>query len=102
MNPELKEQFQVEMTTGTIDADVSDTNELLAINHLQVRVQDIKGEDATYISPVAEIQIGQFEAEMTQNESDTAKKLAAIQAYFAEKLAIDLEKIEIIKEGEKS
>ena len=39
---------------------------------------------------------------MTQNESDTAKKLAAIQAYFAEKLAIDLEKIEIIKEGEKS
>ena len=102
VNPELKEQFQVEMTTGTIDADVSDTNELLAINHLQVRVQDIKGEDATYISPVAEIQIGQFEAEMTQNESDTAKKLAAIQAYFAEKLAIDLEKIEIIKEGEKS
>ena len=102
VNPELKEQFPVEMTTGTIDADVSDTNELLAINHLQVRVQDIKGEDATYISPVAEIQIGQFEAEMTQNESDTAKKLAAIQAYFAEKLAIDLEKIEIIKEGEKS
>ena len=49
------------------------------------------------------LQLQRFKsAEMTQNESDTAKKLAAIQAYFAEKLAIDLEKIEIIKEGEKS
>lgn len=102
VNPELKEKFQVQMVSGTFDAKISEANQLEEIYHVQVVVENINKKDVQDISLIQEIRIGESISGSNIVENEQKEKLVEICTFFAKKLAVDEQKIEVIQEGEES